>query len=189
MVQDDDTSPRKYIPCRVERAGLGVDWETSWRLARLPGLGSGHTSFLFKLLHQILPTQERVARTSPAANSYCTDSRCSGDTTEDIQHSLVLCRGNSGVGLKIVETAQALVPGVTAEQLLRLEVKIEVDDELALVWWVAAGWLAIWELRSAGKRVELYLVRAQLEAKVNLLRTTRFARTVPILEGLLMGLS
>ena len=140
-------------------------------------------------MHQILPTQERVARTSPAANSYCKDSRCNGETTEDIQHALVLCGGNSGVGQRIVETAQTLVPGATAEQLLRLEIKIEDEEELALVWWLAAGWLAIWELRSAGKRVELYLVRAQLEAKVNLLRTTRFARTVPILEGLLIGLS
>ena len=163
MEKDDETSPRRFIPCRVEQACPGIDWDTSWRLARLPGLGPGHTSFLFKLLHQILPTQERVARTSPTANSNCKDSRCNGDTIEDIQHALVLCNGNNGVGQKIIEVAQMHAPGVTAEQLLRLEVKIEEEEELAIVWWLAAGWLAIWKLRSDSKRFELYLVRAQLD--------------------------
>ena len=36
-----------YIPCRVERASPGADWETCWTLASLSGLGPDNTSFLF----------------------------------------------------------------------------------------------------------------------------------------------
>ena len=61
----------EYIKCSVERANPSTDWENSWRLARLPELGPDNTSFLFSLLHQILPTKERVARTKPNASSQC----------------------------------------------------------------------------------------------------------------------
>ena len=44
---------RKYIRTKVELASPVTDWERSWRLARLKGLGPEHTSFLFKLLHKI----------------------------------------------------------------------------------------------------------------------------------------
>ena len=58
--------------CRVELAHPETDWERSWRLARLPGLGPGNISFIFKMLHQILPTQERLARTTQEqAQSVC----------------------------------------------------------------------------------------------------------------------
>ena len=47
--------------CKVERASPDTDWKP----ARLPGLGPENLSFLLKLLHDILPTQERVHRTNP----------------------------------------------------------------------------------------------------------------------------
>ena len=58
-----DTNHRSVAKCRVERLHPSVDWQHVWRLARLPGLGPENCSFLFKLIHQLLPTQERIART------------------------------------------------------------------------------------------------------------------------------
>ena len=104
-MEESESGEQKYIACRVEIASPGTDWETSWRLARLPGLGPELSSFMFKLLHQILPTQERVSHTSPTSNSLCKHSDCTGDRVEDISHSLVYCRGNNGVGMKILERA------------------------------------------------------------------------------------
>ena len=97
----------------------------------------------------------------------------------------VHCQGNHGVGLQVVQIAETLVAGAGAERLILLDVDVDEGDELALVWWLAAGFLAIWNMRTVGKRVELYLVRAQMEAKINLLRDTHFAGVVPKLEGLL----
>ena len=53
-----------YIPTRLELASPETDWENSWRLARLKGLGPEHGSFLFKLLHKLLITKERLNRTN-----------------------------------------------------------------------------------------------------------------------------
>ena len=184
-MEEKENGQRKYIQCRVELASPGTDWEQSWRLARLPGLGPEHTSFLFKLLHQLLPTQERVARTSPSTNSNCKNSNCSGVMVEDQTHALVYCSGNNGAGIRIVEAAQTLVPWQGAERLLQLDGDVGQDDELAIVWWLAAGFMAIWEMRSAAKKIEPYLVRAQLEAKINLLRETKFEGALSRLENLL----
>ena len=181
-VEDDQ---RQLIPCRVELASPEIDWEKSWRLARLPGLGPELTSFIFKLLHQVLPSQERVARTSPAATPTCKSPSCTGEHIEDLPHALVHCCGNNGVGIRLVELAQVLAPGVGVDRLLHLDVEVGEENEFFLVWWLAAGFMAIWNLRTSGKKVENYLVRAQLEAKINLLRETKHAKAVSKLDSLL----
>ena len=81
--------------------------------------------------------------------------------------------------------ARVVAPGQTVEQFLKLDLDLEEGKELATVWWISARLLSILNLRSAGKRIENYLVRAQLEAKINLLRETRFAEATQTLENLL----
>ena len=90
FMEESDRGVRQHIMCRVERASPGTDWENSWRLARLPGLGPDNISFLFKLMHEILPTQERVARTKPRASPSCTVVGCTVNVTEDLPHALIL---------------------------------------------------------------------------------------------------
>ena len=60
--KDTNTEKRVIIRCRGEKANPETDLEHSWRLARLPGLGPENTSFLLRLVHDLLPTQELVAR-------------------------------------------------------------------------------------------------------------------------------
>ena len=91
----------------------------------------------------------------------------------------------NGVGLKIVAGARSLIPGISVEYLLQLNFGVEDDKELAIVWWLAAGFSEVWKLRTSGKRVDQYLVRAQLEAKINLLRETSFVGSVQDLNDLL----
>ena len=89
-MEESDRRIRLQILCRVERASPGTDWENSWRLARLPGLGPDNIAFLFKLMHEILPTQELVARTKPMASPSCTVVGCTVNVTEDLPHALIL---------------------------------------------------------------------------------------------------
>ena len=177
---------KTFTRCRVELASPGADWENCWRLGRLPGLGAELRSFLFKLLHQILPTQERVSRTNPAITPMCKLASCRDEAVvDDLPHALVHCCANNGVGLKIVAGARSLIPGLSVEYLLQLNFGVEEDKELAIVWWLAAGFSEVWKLRTSGKRVDQYLVRAQLEAKINLLRETSFVGSVQNLNDLL----
>ena len=181
-MEESDEGVRKQTLCRVERAVPGTDWENSWRLARLPGLGPENLSFLFKMMHDILPTQERVARTKPRASSSCTMLGCTVVVCEDLPHALILCDANNGVGYRVLRCMQNYLPD--AESALRLELNVEEDLQLPLVWLLASVFLAIWKLRLDKARVQLYEVRAQLEAKVNLLRETRFRHSAEILDQL-----
>ena len=60
----------------------------------------------------------------------------------------------------------------------------EKDLELPLVWLTATVFLAIWKLRVDKSRVQIYEVRAQLEAKVNLLRETQYTQSASIHDQL-----
>ena len=154
----------------------------------MPRLGPELSSFLFKLMHQILPTQERVSRTNPATSPRCKLPGCSDATVEDLPDDLVYCSGNYGTGLKILDIARTLVPDAGAEHFLQLNFGVEESQELAVACWLAAGFMAIWNLRISGKRVDQYLIRAELEAKINLLCVTRFEWAAIILENFLIDL-
>ena len=166
---------RKLIPCRVELANSDIDWEVVWKRVRLPGLGSELSSFLLKMMHQLLPTQERVARTSQTTNENCKMNGCVGEQREDVLHALVTCAGNGCVGRSVLDSVAAHIGmgGMTDEQAIRLDFDIEDSYELPVIWFLAVAWTSMWDRRMSGKRPELYRVRADLEAKVSMLRETR----------------
>ena len=65
--------------------------------------------------------------------------------------------------------------------MLRLQFDVQETEELCCVWLVAATLLSVWEQRQASNKVQPYIVRAQLEAKINLLRKTRLSNTATLL--------
>ena len=169
----------EYIKCRVERNSRETDWESSWRLARLQGLGPDNVSFLFKLLHQLLPTKERVARTKPNGNPVCRAQGCHANAVEDLSHALIFCHANDSVGLKLLESLRGVQHDLQADAALRLEFQVNIELELPVVWLSSSIMRIIWNMRQSNTRIRHYLVRSQLEAEINLLRETRFSTSVP----------
>ena len=151
---------RKYIRTKVELASPVTDWERSWRLARLKGLGPEHTSFLFKLLHKILPTQERLHRANNDVSQTCKAIGCI--EVDDLGHSLVQCQANQQVGSNLLEMLRHHQPTLTTAALLRLELEVEEDLELPLVWLTAATLMSIWDQRKEASKVQPHLTRSQL---------------------------
>ena len=80
------------------------------------------------------------------------------------------------------------MPDLSTEQALRLDVDLDEDMELPFVWFSAAAFQAIWDLRQKVKQIELYVIRAQIEAKISLLRETRFINAATMLDILLESL-
>ena len=68
-------------------------WDRAWRLSRQYKLGPNITSFLFKLLHQILPTAERVAR---IPNQSPNSTKCRAGVPESLLHAMFDCPENQG---------------------------------------------------------------------------------------------
>ena len=90
-------------------------------------------------------------------------------------------------GLTLVGHAQHLVPDLTPEKVLRLEIGPELsqDQELAVVTMLACGMKYIWETRVEKKRVETFRMRAEAEARVSILRKTRHAESGNIIIEML----
>ena len=69
---------------------------------------------------------------------------------------------------------QAHDANTSAQKLLRLEFQVDGPKEMPLVWILAHTLLYMWGVRLGGKAVTLFLTRAQLESKINILRETRY---------------
>ena len=180
MTTQPDTT-RSFTPCRAELAHPGNNWELTWHYARLKGLGPEHTSFLWKLVHLLLPVKERVHRLSPATSPIC--NLCQDNSNEDLEHALHSCSFNQGAGAVLLDVLRRSLPDVILEQVLRLDFDEMTEElELPVVWFSAAFLLAIWNRRCSNSRIRTYDIRAEIESKVSLLRETRFKHHVDFLN-------
>ena len=172
MVEPND-GPREFIKCRAETASPDTDWGVSWRRARIKGLGSEATSFLWKLLHRLLPSEDRLARILPNSSLNC--KLCPSPTKADLNHCFFLCVSTKEVGTILLNMFKQHDTSVTAEKLLRLEFECEDANEMPLVWIFAQTALYSWGVRASGKIVDKMMTRAILESKISLLRETRYS--------------
>ena len=169
---DTETNSMEYRKSRSELSSPSTDWELTWGRARLKGLGSEATSFLWKLLHHILPTEERVARILPNSSEYC--RQCPTPTPANLEHCFFNCVSTNNVGRSLLQAIRLHDPAVTPAGLLRLEFTAEEANEMPIVWVTAQTLLYMWGVRQNGRIVDLFTTRTVLETKINLLRETRF---------------
>ena len=92
------------------------------------------------------------------------------------------CQANQQVGSNLLEMLRHHQPTLTTAALLRLELEVEEDLELPLVWLTAATLMSIWDQRKEASKVQPHLTRSQLEAKVNILRETSLASMGSLLK-------
>ena len=170
MVNIDTRS--EYIKSRAELASPETDWETSWRRARMRGLGTEVTSFLWKLLHNILPTEQRLSRILPNSLENC--KFCQNPVSADLLHCLLECVHTLEVGGWLLALLRQQDQTLTPSRLLRLEFSIDEEREMPMVWITGHVLLIIWKTRVSGKIVNLLNTRAALESKISLLRETRY---------------
>ena len=174
MQQVDENVARQYTSCRSEMSTPDNDWERSWRLARLSGLCPEITTFLWRLLHRLLPTQDRVYRIVRKTTSSPHCQLCQDGVVEDLQHAFFSCSFNATTGEVLSRCLSTLIPRITRSRILVLDFDLEPSEELPVVWLASHFLFNIWSSRVEKKKARLYAVRADLEARANLLRETRF---------------
>ena len=87
MTTPDKTSPRVYSPCRTELTSPDNDWNRTWRMARLKGLGPITTTFLWQLLHKLILTQERLNKISKNKNPSSNCQLCQQGEVDNLNHT------------------------------------------------------------------------------------------------------
>ena len=184
MLPVPDSEPRQFTPCRAELASPTTDWPLSWAACRQPGVPPELASFLWRIMHNLLCTQTKLFRMGTIRSPTCKMQGCSEEGT--LEHELLDCRRNDGVGHKLLSCLQHYVPGLQAATALRLEHgDIESELSLSLTLLTATTLQAIWKERESGSSVRSYRVRAELEQYINLLRTTRHSNTGTLLATML----
>ena len=90
-------------------------------------------------------------------------------------------------GVALLGCVQQVCPGLSPEAAVRLELGVNVNAEtgLAALYILSTGLKFIWETRLEKKVVVKHMMRAEIEAKVSILRRTRFYRSADIINELL----
>ena len=98
MNEEQDSLPQ-LIPCRVELLNPGCNWQATWSNVRMKGLTSELMSFLFKLVHQLLPSRNRIARMNVGGTSDNRCLLCNTNSEENFIHAFFMCPNNHIAGL------------------------------------------------------------------------------------------
>ena len=178
-----DDGTRQLLPSRTELLWPENDWSRSWQLARCKGLRSEITTFLWRLLHNILPTQERTSRFVRNSSPLC--KLCNDQLPEDQQHALFYCTYNSNTSSALINSISTILPNITTRQLLLLDIEPNEANEFPVVWIVGNFLNLVWSSRVEKRQVRLYTIRADLEARASLLRETRFSKYLELINELL----
>ena len=167
---------RMLKQCRAERHDPDADWEGRWSILNTRGLGPANTSFLIQMAHDILPTTERLdnakKKNDNTANGQCKIPECRG-ATDDREHSLFYCHSNKGVGEKILQGMRESVPGITAGDILKLNVECSPEEKPSLIWMMTESLRTLWQAKKEKLTISADEIRTSVEANLTLLKETK----------------
>ena len=140
---------------------------------RLRTLTSEDTSFTFKLVHDLLPYDKRVAKILKSSSPNC--KFCHDDAVEgDLINTFFLCRISSPVGSWIHDLVHNYIPLATFDDILKLN--IDCNESLTRI--VVQGLHYIWTNRCKNKPIGLLDFKAMMLSKVCLLKDTNMREIV-----------
>ena len=169
---EDGRSP-ELIPCRVEVKHPNICWTDIYQYSRLRGLSPESKSFLFKLIHELLPCKERLHQLGQSATSLCW---CNSGEVETYKHLFFQCDMNKQAGQSLLKCLKSYDSLLTEEKCLRLELGSSEPFTLPSVSLLVTGLELIWKNRRQKKRTAVISIRAELENSVSIKRRSRVQR-------------
>ena len=113
-------------------------------------------SFLFKLLHNLLATQDCLSKMNQDTSSACRADGCSGDIPENLMHIFFFCPFLNGIVNIYLEAVREFIPYITMEDALLLQFEVDPNMELAI-----------------GKHPKMHLIKIDLESHIRQLRQAK----------------
>ena len=163
--EQDDNDPtvigdeRRLIPLGCELENPAHNWPEAWRRAGLKGLGPELTTHVLKMMWGILPTRKRLHRILPKLYLTPVCPLCNQEgrgPTEDIRHALMDCKANGATPANLMTLLRLYQPGITATQVLALDLEIDSSMELPLVWIMSTSLLLVCTLTSLAIRTMIH---------------------------------
>ena len=169
-----DGGPPLIVPvkCAAEEKQPDLDWPETWHRARQKGLTNDARSFLFLLLNDLLPTKERLHKTTRNTPSPVCVMCQSGETDSAVHHTFSGCAYSSVVmnWLVITVNQQALSHNVSSADIVKLQFEtMNSDDTLAITWLFAESLAYVWARRQNRQDLVLMPLKMKLMNKVGFL--------------------
>ena len=188
MAPATDSVPATLLPVHIEACNPAYNWPLTWQRARMRGLPADLASHLFRHLHGVLATQDRVARLGGnrgnRAPGVC--RLCLPDCTENLFHCYYGCSNNCAAAQALLTAAQRLCcPGLTAQASLFLQGDIAEHYELPFVFLLSVGFKYIWDSRKLGKAVNRKEIKAELMARNYILANSKYRHVSLLLENVI----
>ena len=147
-------------------------WSCTWNLAVTPGLTSEMTYFLWRMIHNILPTNDRLCKLNmPGSPSLC--NLCDSSSLDSIEHALFQCNSSTTSATFLLSTVRNVLPDVQPQHVLLLDFDLSSSDQLPIMFVISSVLSQIWNSRKSGKTSNLHTVRSNLEAGIQILRKSR----------------
>ena len=166
----DDEGRKELIPCKVEERNPQAPWYEMYRMSRIKGISPAVKSFNFKLIHTLLPSQERVNHLNPNVSPLC---RLNCGEIEDYQHLFYGCHHNQDAAAALLRCVRSYSQGLTEEDSLTFDVKVDGCFEMAVIGLLATGLELVWNRRLEKKPTDARTMRSELEWAVILRRKYR----------------
>ena len=167
---EDEDSPPVVIRSKFEENHPEVDALHSYRLSRIFGLEPDQKSFLFKMIQSLLPTKERLHRIGKVQSPSCILCQDPADTLEH----LILCQYSTEVTTPLIQFLTSQASSTTPGDIISLNIQTTEAMELPAIWLIATCLIFVWEERALGRISKLEKCRAELEAKIDLLKSTKW---------------
>ena len=149
------------------------------------GIGSEQTTMLWRTIHDLLPTNQRIHRIMQNTAPYCT--LClEQEVVEDRCHAFFHCSHNREAGQALINMLTSHMSDPFPENLLLLKYgEVEEVIELAITWLISMFLIQIWERRRDKRSCSLNLVLTEIRSHNAILMETSYSNTAHIIENFL----
>ena len=162
--------PLKPLKCEIDSPN--TDWNRTWRMSRLQGLGPDLTSFILKLIWKLIPTRDKLHRFLPRQYPTPSCQLCPQGPpaeVETLQHALVDCPANQGLPERLLKVVRYYQPGACTHLIMTLDLMLDHALKLPVMWAIGSLLSSILDQRETG-RVTINKTRADMTSGHRLLR-------------------
>ena len=137
------------------------------------------------MIHNLLPTQARLFHLKMKNTLHANCLLCDLSEQGDLPHSLLTCPFNTEVYKWPMRILQNHIPHLQPQQVVLLHLgPLDESLHLPIVWLFTNTLSLIWDDRIEKKKPGLHKIRSSLEAKVNILRKSRYKEAAEYIQSL-----
>lgn len=161
---ENNTGTKKM--CKIESKFPLWNWSLIWKRINLKGITNDQKSFIWRFIHDLLPTQERKATIHRYMSSKCT--KCTSDSVDNILlHTYTVCEYSIEVIKWLMCILSYLDVGEDISEVITLRFSIlNQRHELPCVWLIAETLQTAWTRRIADQSASLSIVIPIIKAHI-----------------------